>query len=592
MNNWNIILKDFAHKCGDGGPSMTNSNHLALLRESLIKFGWKENATNEFIGNLREGKELVKEDWWDDKSDTAQAAYIKKYGEAPDVAGDDDKGDDGEDIKDKKGKVTQKEVDVLQDQSIPLNDVPKELKEKKRKDDLNLQALAKQMVKSEEKTSGSGRFTMTKEQIQSFHTFQKERNLQEEEREKYKKENNLQEGDEELKEYDKQNPPYVHPDCEPLVDVTDEQVTEFQGELMEELCGEPKPCPAYTKFKAKVQCSGGPVTNREGGGHRCTGEKGEQRFNDMCKLYMRSRGRCVVTGEQVPFSKIQPDHRQPFSSAAELAEKRGISIEEAEDIIDNPMTNIDLVHENINQFKKEFVGDELMEKLERKINETDDQVELKKLNNQKKNYRNEKLNEFYKDRFRNGDFSDVTEEGLGAMNSDERNALMKAYNYFHPDARQYREQVAKISKEQGKTPEEAEEIYLKDLNKFHDGKFDINETKEHFLVRTPSGGGEVDPENRSRGLRRDKDDEVKYVMEKLGNNDIEVLTEGEQKKQDKASDKAMEQIEKGLNEKQLEIEQVNLRKYEKEGNERQIKRVKNKIDKLKQRNKELEGKEK
>ena len=56
MNNWNNILKDFAHKCGDGGPDMTNPRHLALLRESLIKFGWKENATNEFIGNLREGE--------------------------------------------------------------------------------------------------------------------------------------------------------------------------------------------------------------------------------------------------------------------------------------------------------------------------------------------------------------------------------------------------------------------------------------------------------------------------------------------------------------------------------------------------------
>jgi len=35
---------------------MTNPRHLALLRESLIKFGWNENATNEFVGNLREGE--------------------------------------------------------------------------------------------------------------------------------------------------------------------------------------------------------------------------------------------------------------------------------------------------------------------------------------------------------------------------------------------------------------------------------------------------------------------------------------------------------------------------------------------------------
>jgi hypothetical protein len=62
MNDWDKILDDFARKCKGGAPDMTNPNHLALLRESLLKFGWNENATNEFIGNLREGKEIVTED--------------------------------------------------------------------------------------------------------------------------------------------------------------------------------------------------------------------------------------------------------------------------------------------------------------------------------------------------------------------------------------------------------------------------------------------------------------------------------------------------------------------------------------------------
>jgi|LWDU01.1.fsa_nt_gi hypothetical protein len=61
MKNWDKILSDFAHKCGDGGPDMTNPRHLALLRESLIKFGWDENATNEILGNLRNGKEVIVE---------------------------------------------------------------------------------------------------------------------------------------------------------------------------------------------------------------------------------------------------------------------------------------------------------------------------------------------------------------------------------------------------------------------------------------------------------------------------------------------------------------------------------------------------
>ncbi len=61
MKNWDKILDDFARKCKGGAPDMTNPRHLALLRESLIKFGWKENAMNAFIGNLREGKEVIVE---------------------------------------------------------------------------------------------------------------------------------------------------------------------------------------------------------------------------------------------------------------------------------------------------------------------------------------------------------------------------------------------------------------------------------------------------------------------------------------------------------------------------------------------------
>ena len=61
MNDWDKILADFARKCKGGAPDMTNPRHLALLRESLIKFGWNENAMNGFIGNLRNGKEVIVE---------------------------------------------------------------------------------------------------------------------------------------------------------------------------------------------------------------------------------------------------------------------------------------------------------------------------------------------------------------------------------------------------------------------------------------------------------------------------------------------------------------------------------------------------
>jgi hypothetical protein len=63
MINWKKILKDFAHKCGKDGLDLTNSNHLAWLRESIIKHDeeFRNNiyALNEFLGNLREGKEVI-----------------------------------------------------------------------------------------------------------------------------------------------------------------------------------------------------------------------------------------------------------------------------------------------------------------------------------------------------------------------------------------------------------------------------------------------------------------------------------------------------------------------------------------------------
>lgn len=61
--NWDKIIRNFAYKCDKGYPDFTNPYHLALLRESLIKFGWNENTTNEFIGNLRVGgyKKIITE---------------------------------------------------------------------------------------------------------------------------------------------------------------------------------------------------------------------------------------------------------------------------------------------------------------------------------------------------------------------------------------------------------------------------------------------------------------------------------------------------------------------------------------------------
>jgi hypothetical protein len=57
-------------------------------------------------------KDLLKESWWDDLNDKAQQAYIKRHGEAPNVAGDDEK-------KDKKPKKKHKTLPGITTPSHP-----------------------------------------------------------------------------------------------------------------------------------------------------------------------------------------------------------------------------------------------------------------------------------------------------------------------------------------------------------------------------------------------------------------------------------------------------------------------------------------
>jgi len=55
----------------------------------------------------------LKENWWDDLSDEAQAAYIEKHGEAPNVAGGDDEG--GGDNSERLGQIAQERAAAEQE---------------------------------------------------------------------------------------------------------------------------------------------------------------------------------------------------------------------------------------------------------------------------------------------------------------------------------------------------------------------------------------------------------------------------------------------------------------------------------------------
>ena len=67
--------------------------------------------------------------------------------------------------------------------------------------------------------------------------------------------------------------------------------------------------------------------------------------------------------------------------------------------------------------------------------------EVKKLKTLYKNQRAEALEEHYRKKFSLGDFSSLTEKNIAAADDDERNAMMKAWNYMHPSKKEMREQI-------------------------------------------------------------------------------------------------------------------------------------------------------
>ena len=88
---------------------------MAKLRKLMTESKYLKREFGEalptFKGVMKQHQiNKLEEGWWDNMSDEAQAAYIKKYGEAPGSTGDDDKGD--------KARATAKSRDKALDKSI------------------------------------------------------------------------------------------------------------------------------------------------------------------------------------------------------------------------------------------------------------------------------------------------------------------------------------------------------------------------------------------------------------------------------------------------------------------------------------------
>jgi hypothetical protein len=205
------------------------------------------------------------------------------------------------------------------------------------------------------------------------------------------------------------------------------------------------------------------------------GTPGYERFRSLIRLYLSTGGRSTITGQIVPFNQMQLDHHIPYSSANQIVrdkEQAGIktSLIEERKRLDSP-ENWDLMETELNQLKKQLVGNKLLERINKKLSMSPDEKELKQLENEVKNIRKTKLREYFRNSFKNGDFSSLNEETIAKMNDEERDAVVLAWNFWHPSIREY-EEFQKANPKYGDILKKSGlEIPPKKNNPYHIGRF-------------------------------------------------------------------------------------------------------------------------
>lgn len=291
----------------------------------------------------------------------------------------------------------------------------------------------------------------------------------------------------------------------------------------------------FAKVKQSITKAGGVATELT------TGEAGVQRFRDIVKLYLSNGGRSVVTGEVVPFNQMQLDHHIPYSNAGKIVaekKKKGIktTLLAEQDRLDSP-DNWDLIETPLNQLKNSLEGSALLDRVVKKLSASPDDKELVRLKNEIVAIRREKLQEYFIKSVGAGDFSGINEDTLKKMNPDERMALMKAWNYWHPNVMEFNT-IMKI-----------DPTYEKKLKKMGinppppDNKFHID--------RYQAGKGV-----RARGVRRPVPEEVKVVASTMVKAGVKLQSTKNLDITNSILDKGRQMVEKEAGARQQQIDLI------------------------------------
>ena len=568
ITDFQSIVDEWSYRVGI--IDLKDTKHLYHLNQILYEHGWTQDVIDEISQNLTEddivknkksGNTYVVQTHNPDTQD-----LVKKDASKDDIK----KVDKGEEPKEKpeKQNITKKQIKVAEDL----------------KEDLDFILENRDAVRLK---SGGGSNSPSVQDVKDLKTFTEKR--MEQDRRRLEAEERGEEFNEE---------PYVHPSIRQR-EVDDETLDKAIDYLEKNL--EPKEFEALIKRFAK----GGAVprhitklTKLKKGQPGYPGldkeSPGYTRAREIIRLYLKNDAKSPVTGKPLPLSHMEPDHRVPFSTAesdvVESGKFKGLSlkakkpadgnsiqeimkkrkdqltdydkkvIDELEPLqakYDDPTSNMDLMAGPVNQFKGSLINDKLLNSIRRKLAEN---PEEKRLLDEYKSERKRLIEEYHREAVANGSVPPYHESAIRNADTVETNAMMKAHNYYHPDAKtvtmylkgdktkgievdpDYYQKVKDFWAKKGvELPESVDDVDFK--------KPPFNQTMTIYVQAGRGRGG---------AKRRPVKDDHGYMVEKFANQNYFGSTLNEDQEQEQVVDDARKKVNTTLDKKRIEILKVQL----------------------------------
>ena len=568
ITDFQSIVDEWSYRVGI--IDLKDTKHLYHLNQILYEHGWTQDVIDEIsqslteddiVKNKKSGNTYVVQTHNPDTQD-----LVKKDASKDDIK----KVDKGEEPKEKpeKQNITKKQIKVAEDL----------------KEDLDFILENRDAVRLK---SGGGSNSPSVQDVKDLKTFTEKRMEQDRRR---------LEAEEKGEEFNEE--PYVHPSIRQR-EVDDETLDKAIDYLEKNL--EPKEFEALIKRFAK----GGAVprhltklTKLKKGQPGYPGldkeSPGYTRAREIIRLYLKNDAKSPVTGKPLPLSHMEPDHRVPFSTAesdvVESGKFKGLSlkakkpadgnsiqeimkkrkdqltdydkkvIDELEPLqakYDDPTSNMDLMAGPVNQFKGSLINDKLLNSIRRKLAEN---PEEKRLLDEYKSERKRLIEEYHREAVANGSVPPYHESAIRNADNVETNAMMKAHNYYHPDAKtvtmylkgdktkgievdpDYYQKVKDFWAKKGvELPESVDDVDFK--------KPPFNQTMTIYVQAGRGRGG---------AKRRPVKDDHGYMVEKFANQNYFGSTLNEDQEQEQVVDDARKKVNTTLDKKRIEILKVQL----------------------------------